>query len=70
MEIVNNFLNFVAEVATVSYRDAIDAIWDGDQNKFDRNRERTDLLAAVANIDGEDRWTPVKNQVRREMGRG
>jgi len=70
VEIVNNFLNFVAEVATVSYCDAIDAMWNGDQDGFERNKNRTDLLSAVANIDGKDRWTPVKNQVRREMGRG
>jgi len=69
VEIVNNFLNFVAEVATVSYVNAIDAMWNGDQDGFERNKSRTDLLSAVANIDGEDRWTPVKNQVRREMGR-
>jgi len=59
----------VAEVATVSYVNAIDAMWNGDQDGFERNKSRTDLLSAVANIDGEDRWTPVKNQVRREMGR-
>jgi hypothetical protein len=66
MKIVDDFLNFVAEVATVSHQEAIDGMREGDQGKFDRNRERTDLLSAVANIDGTDRWTKARNRGRKK----
>ena len=68
MKVIDDFLNFVAEVATVPHREAINGIRECDQQKFDRNRVRTDILSAVANIDGKDRWSKARNRAREKQG--
>lgn len=61
---IESFLCFVAEVATVSHQEAIEALRVGDMDAFHESAGRTSRLSAVSNIDGKDRFTPVMKEAR------
>lgn len=60
----DGLLTFIAEVATVSHQEAIEALQEGDMSTFYRCADRTSRLSSVSNVDGQDRFTPAMKEAR------
>ena len=63
--VVDRFLSFVADMATVSQKEALNAIKAGDMETFHRKAGVTMRLNSVADVDGVNRSKGAMREARK-----